>query len=318
MLTAKGPGGDSTQSITVDVNAKPTASISLSQPEVHFHKVGDKVVEQDSATLTWSSSNANSAMVAPFGSEAMSGSRTVTAAPNTDSTGPINEDRTYTLTTANACGGTVTKTATLHFVGSIDPPPPITLASLFYPTAYPTRRRPKTGLVAAEKKQLLEIAANFTKYEPYDHKGTLLVVAHADVRGSRPYNQALSNRRAALVKDFLVDHGVAADKIEVRAVGKDQQLTQNKVKVLLAQDPEKPETWQTSHMKTTWLAYNRRTDIVLQPRDVQSAKNYPNDVTYARLLWQRPMPSLKKMQIAEKLPPSEEHQMSASTNSSSN
>src|SRR5690348_17821763 len=300
VLTAKGPGGDSSQSITVNVDATPSASISLSEPEVRYHKVGDKVVEQGSTTLTWSASNANSAMVAPFGSEAMSGSRSVIAHPKTDATGPINEDQAYTLTTANACGGTTTKTATLHVVGSIDPPPPVTLASMFYPTAYPTRRHPKAGLLAGERKQLAEIAAHFKDYEPYDHKGTLLVVAHADVRGSKRYNQSLSERRAKLVKDFLVSNGVPADKIEVRAEGKDQQLALNKVKSLLSQDPEKPQKWESSHMKTSWLAYNRRADIILEPRAIQSAQDYPNDVAYVRLLWQRPEPSLKKVLQAEK------------------
>jgi hypothetical protein len=190
----------------------------------------------------------------------MSGSQTVTAKPKQDTTGPINENETYTLTAANACGGTTTKTATLHVVGSIDPPPPVTLASMFYPTAYPTRRHPKAGLLAGERKQLAEIAAHFKDYEPYDHKGTLLVVAHADARGSKRYNQSLSERRAKLVKDFLVSNGVPADKIEVRAEGKDQQLALNKVKSL----------------------------------------DYPNDVAYVRLLWQRPEPSLKKVMQAEK------------------
>jgi hypothetical protein len=301
VLTAKGPGGDSTQSVTVDVNIRPTATISLSQPEVRYHKIGDKVVEQDSATLNWSTSNANSAMVAPFGSEAMSGGRTVTANPKQDSTGPVNKDETYTLTSANACGGTTTKTATLHVVGSIDPPPPVTLASMFYPTAYPTKKQPKDGLVASEKKQLAGIAAHFKDYEPYDHQGALLIVAHADVRGSKSYNQALSARRAMLVKDFLVSQGVPDDKIQIRAEGKDQQLDQKKVAALQSQDPEKPEKWETRHTKTTWLAYNRRADIILEPRDVQSTEDYPNDVAAARLLWQRPEPSLKKIRMAEKL-----------------
>ena len=317
VLTAKGPGGDSTESITVNVSGQPAASISLSEPEVRYHKVGDKVVEQDSATLTWSASNANSAIVAPFGSEAMSGSRTVIANPKTDATGPVNEDQTYTLTAANACGGTTTKTATLHVVGSIDPPPPITLASLFYPTAYPTRKHPKTGLVASEKRQLIKIAAHFKDYEPYDHNGTLLVVAHADVRGSSRYNQALSERRAAIVKNFLVSHGVPAEKIEVRAEGKQNQLAESKVKVLLSQDPQKPEKWETRHLRTTWLAYNRRADIILEPQAVQSAKDYPNDVTYARLIWQRPMPSLKKVMLAEKLPASAQA-LSASASATGN
>lgn len=312
VLTAKGPGGDSSKSITVDVNIQPTASLSLSEPVVHYHKVGDKVVQDDSATLTWSASNANSVMVSPFGNVADSGSRTVTANPKTDATGPINQDETYTLTTANGCGGTTTKTATLQVVGSIDPPPPITLASLFYPTAYPTRRHPQAGLVASEKQQLVNIAAHFQNYVPYDHKGTLLIVAHADIRGSKHYNQALSERRATLIRNFLIAHGVPADKIEIRADGKQNQLAETQVKLLLKQDPQKPESWETRHMRTTWLAYNRRADVILQPRDIQSAKDYPNDVTSARLLWQRPMPSFKKIQKADKFTPSEQS-MSAST-----
>ncbi|MGB7281505.1 MAG: OmpA family protein [Candidatus Acidiferrum sp.] len=313
VLTAKGPGGDSTQSITVDVNIQPTASISLSKPEVTYKKVGDKVVEQGSTTLDWSTSHANSALVSPLGSESMSGSRTVTANPKSDSIGPVNEDETYTLTATNACGGTTTKTATFHIVGSIEPPPPVTLASLFYPTAYPTRRHPKAGLVASEKKQLIDIAAHFKAYEPYDHKGNLLILAHADIRGPKRYNQSLSERRAVLIKDFLVAQGVPADKIEIRADGKEQQLAMQKVAALQSQDPEKPAKWEARHRKTTWLAYNRRADIILEPRDILSAEDYPNDVTYVRLLWQRPEPSLKKIQMAGKLPASSQSLSASST-----
>ena len=46
-LTAKGPGGTAEQTVTVNVNAQPTATLALSQPEVRYHKIGDKVVEQD-------------------------------------------------------------------------------------------------------------------------------------------------------------------------------------------------------------------------------------------------------------------------------
>lgn len=299
VLTAKGPGGDSTQSVTINVNTQPSASISLSQPEIRYHKVGDKIVENGSATLNWSTSNANSAMLAPLNSEAMSGSRTVTADPKRNSVGPINEDQTYTLTSTNACGGTTTTTATLHVVGSIDPPPPVTLASLFYPTAYPTKHHPKDGLLASEKQTLTDIANRFQNYEPYDHAGTLLIVAHADVRGSKHYNMLLAERRANLIKDFLVAHGVPSDKIQVRAEGKDHQLDENKVQALQSQDPEKPENWMTKHGKTTWLAYNRRADVILEPRDIQSSEEYPNGVVDARLLWQRAEPSLKKVQKAE-------------------
>ena len=49
-----------------------------------------------------------------------------------------------------------------------------------------------------------------------------MVVGHADVRGPEKYNLALSERRAELVKNYLVSQGIAADKIETRAEGKDQ------------------------------------------------------------------------------------------------
>ena len=150
-LVAKGPGGKAAQTVTINVNTQPTATLALSQPEVRYHKIGDKVVEQDSATLNWSTSNANRVTIQPLGSVATSGSQSIEAMPNRTSTGPINQDVTYTLNVANACGGTATRTATLHIVGSIDPAPPVTLASLFYPTSYPERRHPKVGLVSSEE-----------------------------------------------------------------------------------------------------------------------------------------------------------------------
>ena len=90
VLTAKGPGGETTQAVTVKVDATPSATLTLSEPEVRYHKIGDRVVEDGSATLNWSTSNANSARVEPFNSDAMSGSRAVTAQPRT-TTGPVNK-----------------------------------------------------------------------------------------------------------------------------------------------------------------------------------------------------------------------------------
>jgi hypothetical protein len=301
-LTAKGPGGEATQTVTVDVNTQPTATLALSQPEVRYHKIGDKVVEQDSATLNWSASNANSATLEPFGSISMNGSRRLRADPKQTRTGPINEDITYTFTSSNACGGNITKMATLHVVGSIDPPPPVTLASVFYPTAFPTRKHPKVGLVASEKEVLEKLAKDFNHHQQYDGKALLMVVGHADVRGSEAYNQALSERRAITIRDFLVSQGVPTGKIQTRAVGKDQQLDEQKVESLQAQDPQKPEKWEARYKKTTWLAYNRRADVILQPQGEVSEEAYPNDVTDARILWQRPVPSLRAVDRASAMP----------------
>jgi hypothetical protein len=279
--------------VTVNENTEPAADLTLSQPEIRYRKIGDKVVEQDSATLKWSASNASSAKLEPFGNEPLDGSRTITANPEQTNRGPINQDITYTFTVSNACGGTLTKTATLHIGGSIEPPPPLSLSSVFYPTAYPPEKDPKVGLLDSEKDVLSKLAKNFEDYQQYDHQAQLMIVAHADVRGSSEYNQALSERRAELVQEHLVSMGVPADKLQTRAVGKDEQLDENQVATLQSQDPAKPQDWEMKQMKTTWLAYNRRVDLILQPQGEKSQQTYPNDVADARILWERHAPKIK-------------------------
>lgn len=297
VLTAKGPGGEATESTTVKVDATPTVALTLGQPEVRYHKVGARVVEQDSTTLDWKVANANSARVEPSNSDAMSGSEKITADPKQTEVGPVNESVTYTITAANACGGTTTRTATLHIVGSIDPPPATTLASLFFPTAYPTVHHPTVGLIPSEKENLDKLATQFKNFSNYEPKASLLVIGYADVRGSEKYNLALSKRRAALVRDYLVSKGVPASDIEVRGEGKDNQLDEKTVGVLESQSKEKPQGWMTQSTKTTWLAYNRRADLVLQPTRQQSTMFYPADAPDAHLVWQRPEPSLKKLEV---------------------
>lgn len=298
-LTATGPGGKATQDVNVNVNTQPTATISLSNPEVRYHRVGDKVEEDGSTTVTWSASGANSVVVDPLDSHAMSGSETVEVKPKQTSVGPVNENITYALTASNTCGGTTTQTATLHVTGSIDPPPPITIASVFYPTNYPLRKHPKVGLVKSEEGTLADLTTNFQNHEQYQKNAKLTLVAHADVRGSKKYNQALSQRRADEVKDYLVAHGLSPDLIDTRAMGKEQQLDMKKMETLQAKNPHKPEKWMKHNKKATWLAYNRRVDIVLEPQGQQSTEAYP-DSADARILWARKEPSLKRVEQASK------------------
>ncbi len=287
-LVAKGPGGEAQQAATINVNTQPTATIALSRAEVRYHKIGDKVIEQDAANLSWSAPNGDQVTIQPLGNVAASGSKSIEAMPDQSGVGAINRDVTYTLHVTNACGGTATRTATLHIVGSIDPPPPVTLASLFYPTNYPDRRHPKVGLVSSQEKELAQAAATFKNNEQYDQQNKLTVVGHADQRGPQKYNLTLSERRAELVKNYLVSQGIPADKIETRAEGKDHPLTEEQVQKLQSQDKEAPQKWMTARKKATELAYNRRVDVVLEPAGRESTDAYPNDAPDARVLWQRP------------------------------
>jgi OmpA family protein len=295
VLKASGPGGEVTKTVAVAVNTEPTATLALSEPLIHYHRIGDKVVQQESATLRWSASNAASTTINPFGKEALNGSQTIMADPKKVLMGPVDQALTYTLTASNSCGGTVTKTATLRVEGSVDPPPSTTLASLFYPTAYPTRQHPKFGLVPSEKAVLDRLAAQFENFENYEQNAGLTIVGHADVRGSEKYDQALGERRAELAKEYLVSKGVPASELRVETKGKDDEIGFSTVQLLQSKDVQKPEKWMEKIRKATWLAYNRRVDVVLEPTGQESAKMYPNDIASARLLWQRPKPSLSAL-----------------------
>ncbi|MFZ0640589.1 MAG: OmpA family protein [Candidatus Acidiferrales bacterium] len=297
--SAAGPGGTVTQSATINVNIQPTATLTLNPTEVRYHKIGDKVKEDGTSTLSWTSSNASSVSIDPIGSVQTNGSQQITAQPKQQNVGPVDENQAYTLTATNVCGGTTTQTAALHITGSIEPMPVVTLESVFYPTAYPVKEHPDVGLVTSQQQSLNEIAATFKKYLDYDDTAKLTVVGHADVRGSSPYNEALSQRRADRVRDYLVSQGISADKIETRAEGKERQLENAEVSQLQEQNPAKPEKWMMRRVRNTWLAYNRRVDIILQPTGQESTKFYPNGAADAKILWQMPKPSLRKVRQAE-------------------
>lgn len=298
-FTATGPGGSAKGSATVNVNTQPTATLTLNPTELTYHKIGDKVKQQGTATLNWTTSNASTFSIDPIGTVAASGNQTIQGVPKQTSEGPVNESVTYTLNASNACGGSATQSATLHITGSIDPLPVVTLSSVFYSTAYPEPAHPEIGLVGSQQQSLAQLAASFKKYLEYDETAHLVVVGHADVRGSSPYNEALSERRANRVKDYLVSQGIAADKIETRAEGKERQLDRKEVEQLETDNPAKPEKWMLHHANETWLAYNRRVDIILEPTGKESAKAYPNGAADAKILWQKPKPSLKKVQAAQ-------------------
>lgn len=53
---------------------------------------------------------------------------------------------------------------------------------------------------------------------------TAIIEGHADERGTREYNVALSARRASAVRDFLVDRGVADNRLRTIPYGKERPV----------------------------------------------------------------------------------------------
>jgi hypothetical protein len=295
-FNAVGPGGPIKGSGTVNVNTKVDASLSANPSELHYRKIGDKVLTQESSTLTWSSSNADSVSIDPVGKVDPSGSQTVKGEPKKTDIGPVDESTTYTLNATNVCGGSATQTAAIHISGSIEPIPEVVLQSVFYPTDYPDQKHPQAGLVKSQQLELAQLAAGFKKYLEYDPDAKLSVEAHADTRGSKPFNQDLSERRVERIKQYLVEQGIPADKVQTAAYGKERPLEKKAVKELESTNPNKPPKARLKNVEGDWLAYNRRADIVLLPSGKKSPQFYPHNADDSGIIWQVPKPALKKVE----------------------
>ncbi len=289
-LTATGPGGATKPSTTVEVNTTVQSSLSASPTDGRYRRIGDKVIEQGNTTLNWSSSNSDAATLVPVGSVDSTGTRSLTLSPTQTGNGPVDEEFKYTLTATNVCGGSDTKTVAVRLKGSIEPIPGVLLNSVFFPTDYPTKKDPSLGLVRSQQETLRTLADGFKKYLEYDPEAKLALGAFADERGENKYNRALAELRAQRVKDFLVSDGVAVEKIDTSAYGKEKPLDKATVIDLQARNPNQTPEERIHNFRATWLAYNRRVDIVLLPTNAESARFYPQQAPDSGILWQRPKP----------------------------
>ncbi len=222
----------------------------------------------------------------------------------TASAGEISGDGpTATLNTRGAQPGAVTVTCnvsddrnppltasstTAVNVEAPPPPPPapeikqlearLALHSIYFQTARPTAENPGGGLLPSQEQTLLTLAEDFTKYLKYKPDAHLILGGYADPRGSEEYNKALTERRVERTKNFLVEHGVPADHLETRSFGKENQLTVDQIKELIAQDPDlSPADRQQmlNNLQVMVLANNRRVDVSLNTTGQQSTRLYP-------------------------------------------
>jgi len=285
---AAGPGGIYNGDANVTVNTAIPVNLTVSPGEVRYHKIGDKVDQQGTATVSWSATNADSVSVDPLGSVGASGSREIQATPTKTSVGPIDETVTYTLHASNACGGAETRTATLHITGSNDVEQAavnivtletkLTFNSIYFPTNLPTVSDPQGGLVPGEERRLENIVTDFKQYLTSRPDANLILQAHADHRGSVAFNQALSQRRADLVKGYLVRNGIPAERIQTQALGKEHNLTDKEVRDLAAQNPNltaEDRERVDRNIVAFRMANNRRVDVSLSTTGQSSQRYFP-------------------------------------------
>jgi outer membrane protein OmpA-like peptidoglycan-associated protein len=87
------------------------------------------------------------------------------------------------------------------------------LASIFFDFDKSVLR---SGIIGTMKDNLAILQANPNMY--------IILGGHADERGTREYNQALSERRAKTIQKYLIDNGIAPERIIIYAFGKDHPL----------------------------------------------------------------------------------------------
>ena len=172
--------------------ASPTASLSAAMSSV----------EAGGCTnLTWSTTNASNVSIDQgVGSVDAGGTRQVCPSSTT----------TYTLT-ATGAGGTRTSSATVSVAAKPAPPKPTDKL-----TIHVTFATDKSEIRAADLAELQKAEAFVRKYSSC----RIEIEGHTDSTGSEEYNQGLSERRAASVQKWMLDHGTpSADKITTKGFG---------------------------------------------------------------------------------------------------
>ena len=205
-----------------------------------------------------------------------------------------------TLSTAGLPAGPVTVTATCTDSRGLtgqataqvtleNPPPPpvdkalearLALHSVYFPTSMPPVKDPSAGLLPGQRKILETLATDFKKYLEAKPNTHLVLEGHADIRGSAEYNQALSERRVARVKSYLVEQGVPDADIETKAFGAQKNLTLEEVKASIDNNSDlttEERKRALARIAVIKLASNRRVDITLNTggQTETSVKRFP-------------------------------------------
>lgn len=281
-FVAAGPGGVAEQSATISVDTAVKAALNVSPDSIEIVTLDGELQKRGQAQVSWSSDNADKVELTPFGTVSASGSRTLSP----------DQATTYTLHATNVCGGSETLTATLNVTRQDLVTPEVQLAAIFFSTDWPDERYPGVGLLRSQQRVVDLLAKGFADYLNVRPNGRLRLEAHADERRSVEYNQALGQRRGAIVKQRLVDAGIPAGNIEIVSYGEEQPLEREAVTALEEQNPNPPPRARARARRVNWLAHNRRVDVVLVgPKGGTGVRYYPHEADDADILWRYAKPS---------------------------
>ena len=154
----------------------------------------------------------------------------------------------------------------------------LALHSIYFPTAQPTEAKPTGGLLASQAATLDALSSDYQQYLKFRPAAHLILEGHADARGAKEYNMKLSERRVERARSYLVEKGVPADRLEVKAFGFEKNMTSDEVKKLLEEDPDLSAAEKQKLIKnivTVRMANNRRVDVTLSTTGEQSVRRFP-------------------------------------------
>ena len=289
-----GRGGTATCAADVAINKRPNRPPVIScAPERNTINAGEHVAIKSTASdpdgdpITYS--------------YATSGGQITCGGPEAqfDSTGLATAGYTITCTADDGRGGRTSATTTVNVVNVQAPAElerRLALHSIYFPTDRPRIANPYGGLLESQQKRLDSLAADFKEYLGYKPNAHLTMTGHADKRGSAEYNLKLSERRVEAVRHYLVERGVAADHLDVKALGDEQNLTADQVKALIEQSTTLSDEVKRKILKdlpTIVLANNRRVDLTLSTTGQQSVLGLPFNAEDASELISRTAPPVK-------------------------
>ncbi len=206
LLTATGAGGVASEVATVTVTAPPPAA-----PTASLTASPTAIQPGQCTTLTWSATNATSTAIDQgIGSVAPSGSQQVCPTSPTS----------YVLT-ATGAGGSQTASTSVGVTAPPPPPPRRPVERLTLHINFDTNK----ATIRQDEGADLQKAVEFAKRYP-DRK--ISIEGHTDNVGNAKYNQSLSERRAAAVKEYLLKNGVSGgERITTAGYGQTKPIADN-------------------------------------------------------------------------------------------
>jgi peptidoglycan-associated lipoprotein len=191
--------------------APAPAPAPVSKPTVSLQATPSSINKGESASLTWTTTDATSVSISPeVGAVTAQGSTKVSPADST----------TYTIT-ATGPGGSADASARVTISA---PPVEATkvepgLDELFLREVRDAYFDLDKADIRPDAREALTKTADFLRNYP---QLKVTIEGHCDERGSTEYNLALGDRRASAVKQYLVSLGIAATRLNTVSFGKEK------------------------------------------------------------------------------------------------